>query len=369
VYSATTLPRRLLLPGATALLALGAHPAPRPPLFPMAPAWKTLLGDFVTPPLALDGKRLYVATRDGALRALDAGTGEPLWKVEGLPGRVSASDGVVLVRGPEGRLTSLQPRNGGVRWSVETKVTGTLPALIDEDRVLVAGGGLSAIDRDSGRVLWTRADGIEASAPPVRAGSRWLTGEADGTLHSRDRATGASLWTLRTGRALLAPPLVDGRRQRLYLGTADKRILAASLRDGHPGWHWTVGADVADPGLLLPGKVLFASYDAVLYALRRGGNLAWRAPLPSRPLSGPIEVAGYLLVACLEDQLVGIDPDTGDRVGAMRTSAEIRTAPIVTSQHVVLGLRDRSLIAYTRPDVPAAPAPEPAKVEAAPSGR
>ena len=39
------------------------------------PAWKTLLGDFVAPPLAADGRRVYVATRDGAVRALDPATG------------------------------------------------------------------------------------------------------------------------------------------------------------------------------------------------------------------------------------------------------------------------------------------------------
>ena len=207
-------------------------PAPKPPLLPLTPAWKTLLGDFVTAPLATDGRRVYVATRDGAVRALDPATGAVAWKAEGLPGRLSAADGVLLVRGEDGTLWSLQPRTGAVRWKTETGVAGTLPAVVDGDRALVAGRGLAAVDLASGRVLWSDASGAETTAPPVAAGSRLLAGEADGTLRCRDRATGSSLWTLRTAGALLAPPLVDEARRRLYLGTSDKRILEVSLDKG-----------------------------------------------------------------------------------------------------------------------------------------
>jgi outer membrane protein assembly factor BamB len=346
----------------------GKKVAPKPPLFPLTAAWKTLLGDFVTAPLAQDARRVYVATRDGAVRALEQATGAVEWKAEGLPGRLSAGDGILLVRGEAGTLWSLQPRTGAVRWKTETGVAGTLPAVIDGDRALVAGRGLAAVDLASGRVLWSDASGTDTTAPPVAAGSRLLTGEGDGTLRCRDRATGTSLWTLRTSGALLAPPLVDEAGRRLYLGTSDKRILEVSLDKGHRGWAWRVGADIGHPGLLLPDLVLFASYDAVLYSLRRGGNLAWRGALPSRPLSAPKLVGDYLLVACLENELVAFGKDTGAHAGSLRTSAEIRTPPIVAGGYVVVGLRDRSVIAYALPDTLPPTPPEP-QVAPPPTGR
>ena len=119
----------------------------------------------------------------------------------------------------------------------------------------------------------------------MSAGSRLLAGERDGTLRCRDRADRPVAVGRSDRPALLAPPLVDEARRRLYLGTTDKRILELSLDKGERGWAWRVGADIAHPGLLLPGQVLFASHDAVLYSLRRGGNLNWRGALPSRPLS------------------------------------------------------------------------------------
>ena len=132
-----------------------------------------------------------------------------------------------------------------------------------------------------------------------------------------------------------------------------------SLDKGKSGWTWRVGADVGYAGLLLPGQILFAPKDAVLYSFRRGGNLAWRRALPSRPLSAPLSLGGHVLVACLENELVAFDSDTGARTGGLRTSAEIRTPPIVAGGYVIVGLRDRSVIAYALPGTLPPPPPEP----------
>jgi outer membrane protein assembly factor BamB len=273
---------------------------------------------------------------------------------------------VVLLRGEDGTLKSLHPRTGAVRWTATTGVAGTLPAVVDGDRALVPGTGLAAVDLASGRALWADLTGAPTTAPPVSAGTRVLAGEADGTLRCRDRDTGQSIWVARTRGALLAPPLVDVPRRRLYQGTTDKRILELRLDDGRKGWAWRVGADVAFAGLLLPGQVLFASYDAVLYSLRPGGNLHWRAPLPSRPLSPPLRAGDYLLLACLENELVAFFPDSGRPAGRMRTTAEIRTPPLVLpGGFVALGLRDRSVIAFALP----AAAPGGTKVAPAAPGR
>jgi outer membrane protein assembly factor BamB len=352
--------------------ACGGGVRPRTPLFPAPAAWKTLLGDFVTS-LVTDHRRLYVSARDGSVRALEPVTGEVTWKVEGFPGQLSAGEGTLLVRGDDGTLTSLHPRTGRTRWQLKTEIVGALAAVLDGDRAFVAGQGVAAVELASGRLLWRESKGSESSAPPAPAGTRLLVGEKDGTLRSRDRATGASLWTLGTGSALLAPPLVDLERRRAYLGTTDKRIVSLRLDDGRPGWRWRVGADVADAGLLWGDRVLFASYDAVLWALHPGGNLAWRGSLPSRPLSPPLLVSGYVLVACLENELVAFTPESGRQASSLRTAAEIRTPPVVAGGVLAVGLRDRSVVGYSigtpEPAAPAPPEPAGGTVEGPPPGR
>ncbi len=327
-------------------LACAAHaPVALPPVFPMRQAWAAALPDFPEEPLSADAHHVFVATRDGSVVALDLTSGERLWRLADLPGRLAAGEGALVLRQASGTVVNLQPRTGAARWSIDSGVPGPLPPVIDGDRVLVAGRGLAALELASGRVLWKAEDGGEATAPLLVAGSRVYVGEADGTLRARDLESGKSLWTFKTAAALAAPPVVDGP-ERLFLGTRDRRILALRSKDGKLDWRWKVGADIHGPGLLYGHRVVFAAFDAVLWALERGnGNLGWRAPLTSRPLGGPILVDGVGLVACHETEVLGFDLRTGRPVGGLRTTAPIRTPPLVVGRRLFLGLRDRTVVA------------------------
>jgi len=297
--------------------------------------------------LATDGRRVFAITRDGIVRAFDPPTGQVLWQSEQSSGALAASETALILRLVDGTVKSLAPAKGSVRWEAASGIVGDLPPVLDGDRVLIAGKGMAALDAASGQVLWSAPTDPTVTAPPVAAGPRLLAGEEDGTLRCRDRASGVSLWKLRTASALLAPPVVDPERRRLYLGTTDRRILQVGLEKGNKGWAWKVGADVESPGLIHEHRVLFTAFDAVLYALNRGnGNLVWRAPLPSRPLSGPLLSGATVLVACHERDVIGFDVSTGRAVGNLRAAAQIGTPPLLLGGRLFLGLKDRSVVGY-----------------------
>jgi len=296
-----------------------------------------MVSDQLIPPLAADSSRVFVSTRDGAITAVDQGDGGVQWRAPGPLGPVGATDGTVVVRSEEGVVWSLRPRDGDVRWKVETGVAGTLPAVVDGDRVYVAGRGIVALDGETGRTLWGDPNGPEITALPVAV----------------------TQWSRLTGGALRAPPLVDEPRQRLYVGTTFRRVVALSLDKGERRWEWKVGADVQAGGLLMPDRVVFAAFDAVLWALRPGGNLDWRAPIPSRPLGGPLLVGDTILIVSRESDVVGYSAQTGRRRGSLRTTAEIRTPLLRAGSLVVVGLRDRSVEAYRLPATPPAGAAAP----------
>jgi outer membrane protein assembly factor BamB len=316
-----------------------------PPVFPMRQAWTASLPGLPEEPLATDGHRLFVTTRDGGLIALDTDRGEQLWALADVPGRAAAGEGSVILRQASGTVMSLHPKTGASRWSIDSGVPGGLPPVIDGDRVYVAGSGLAALDLESGRIVWKAQDGAEVTAPVAPGGPRLYVGEADGTLRARAREDGKSIWMFKTEAPLAAPPVVDGQ-DRLFLGTRDRRIVSLSAKDGDPGWRWKVGADIQGPGLIDGDRVVFAAFDAVLWALDRGnGNLAWRGLLTSRPIGGPIAVDGVALVACHENEVLGFDLRTGKAIGGLRTTAVIATRPVVVRRRLFLGLRDRTAIA------------------------
>jgi len=335
-----------------ALLAVACaarRPAPAP-VFPISPGWTTPLGESIDGPLAGDGSRVFVATRDGRVRALDALTGALLWQVSTGTGALSTGPSLLVVRQPDGVVLGLDPTSGATRFKASTNVAGRLPALVDAERLFVAGVGVAALAPGTGAVLWSASDGAEATALPSTSGACLFVPEADGTLRCRDVATGTTKWRFPTAHALLASPVTD-TQDRLFVGTTDRRFLALDARDGRARWRWKLGADAQTPAVLFAGQVIFATHEAVLYALDRGGgNLAWRAALPSRPFSGPLLSGRTVLVPChgtrpQESTIVGFDARTGARLGDVKTLGELRSPPLLLGDRLFLALRNRSVTA------------------------
>ena len=357
-----------LLIVASALSACLFHhrrPRPEPAIFPVTTEWTAQIGDALEgpparPPIATDGARVFVATVDGAVRGLDGGTGNVRWTVPDRPGTLSARQGLLVVREPDGTLWGMAPGSGSARWKAETHVAGALPAGLGEDAVFVGGEGLVALDAASGRVRWTADPAPRVSAPPVAWGKWVFVPEQDGTLRCREAATGKQVWAFSSKGALRSAPVVDEVGQRLMAGTGDRRLLALRLTDGHKRWTWKIGAEVQAVPAIFEDKVLFATHEDVLYALKRGGgNLVWLAPLPSRPLSAPLLAQGAALVACYgtrpkESFVVGFDARTGRRLGDLKTPSELAAPPILVGSGLVVALRDRSIVrfGFAGPEVP-----------------
>lgn len=316
------------------------------PVFPARTAWVASGDEWLVPPLASDAARLFAVGRAGTLRALDRTTGAVVWSLAGRAGRVSAGEGLVVLRQEDGTIWGLDPATGETRWQAATGVTGPLPAAVDAGKVVIAGDGAACLEAASGKTLWSSPPASRSSAPPVLSGPWVFLGGEDGGLRCLDAATGVLLWTYASGAALAAPPLLD-ERQRVLLGTTARRVVALrAAKRGEERWRWKVGADVRDAPALHGDLVLLAAYDAVLYAIDRGnGHMAWRAPLPSRPASGPLLLGGAVLVACHEKEIVGFDARTGKRLGGLTLPAGLQAPPLLVGDWLYVGLRDRSLLA------------------------
>src|SRR5437762_315615 len=166
--------------------ACHGRPVVPPDVFPMGTAWTSPVGESIAGPLATDGVRLFVATRDGAVRALDLATGALAWRVEGRPGVVGWGPGLLAVRGEDGTVWGMEAETGHARWKAESRIAGTIPPVVSRDAVLVAGEGLAVLDPATGAARWSVPAPPAVKGSPVAWESRVLAGEADGALRSRD---------------------------------------------------------------------------------------------------------------------------------------------------------------------------------------
>jgi outer membrane protein assembly factor BamB len=331
-----------------ALAACATHrPPPLKDVFPIATSWSVSAGEsHVDGALASDGGRVFVATRDGRVSGLDRFTGAALWTVSGRPGVLTYAPGTLILREADGTVWSMDPETGSARWKVESGIAGALPALVAPKAIVVAGDGLAALDPASGTVQWTVPE-VKATTAPALAGEAVVIGEGDGALRGRALADGHVLWSLPTAHPMQAAAIADADG-RILAGTTDRRFMAVDPKSGKPRWTWRLGADVHQPPLAFERFVLFATNEDVLYALDRGnGHLQWRAPLPSRPLAGPVLFGGAVLVACHgarpgETFLIAFNARTGVRLGDFKVPGEARTPPLLVEDRLYLGMRESS---------------------------
>ena len=340
-------PRWVLFACAAGAACASRAPIPPRAVFPIATVWTVSVGeDPIEGPLASDGGRVFVATQAGRVSGLDRFTGATVWQVSGRPGALALGGGVLALREADGTVWSMDPETGSARWKIESGVTGSSPPAVTADRIVVAGAGLAVLESASGKAVWSAMDARAVTAPAVTATSVVL-GEADGHIRARDLATGRVLWSYATARALQAAPVADDRG-RILVGTTDRRFLSLDGEKGEERWTWRLGADVQFPAAVFERYVLFATHEDVLYALDRGsGNLAWRAALPSRPLSRPVLFGDAVFVACHgarpgETFLIGFAARTGERQGDFKVPGEARTPPLLVEDRVYMGLRDRA---------------------------
>ena len=188
-------------------------------------------------PLAIDGV-LYVSTAWSKVKAFDARTGRLLWaydpKVPGqFAGRgccdvvnrgLAAWKGKIYVATYDGRLVALDARSGAVVWEVLTldhdkPVTSTGAPRIANGKVLIGNAGgefgvrgyLSAYDAESGRLLWRF---YTVPGNPALGFEQPILASAAATWHGQ-------WWQLGGGATVWDGILYDPKLNLVYFGTGN----------------------------------------------------------------------------------------------------------------------------------------------------
>ena len=258
------------------------------------PAWRTSLAP--VQPLASDGERAYVATRDG-IHALAAASGEVLWRED--PGAALTAPplahGGWVVAAAAGQLLALRAADGAVVWRKDLGPVHVRPAL-DGDLLVVSVG---APDAGAGRVV------------------------------ALDVTTGAVRWERAIDTAPTEPRALGGR---VYVGTGGKTFLTLDARSGWRESEARVGAVPRGAAAADDDHVYFTALDNTLRAVDRAdGALEWWRPLPYRPAAGPALIAGHVIVPGYERTLPAFRAADGTPAGQVTFSTLLAALPLVVS--------------------------------------
>ncbi|HJU25226.1 MAG TPA: outer membrane protein assembly factor BamB [Rhodanobacteraceae bacterium] len=300
--------------------------------------WKESVGDGAgrsgirLRPAYADGK-LYVASVDGKLAALDAATGKTIWEND------TRTHGLFGYFGKKKHYPDALYA-GGPSVNGDLMVVGTLD------------GHVYGLDAATGKQRWAAELSDEVVSAPTIDGGLVYARTNDGRIYALDAATGARKWvndqaeipllSLRgNGPVLVAHGVV-------FYGSDDGKIVALRSDTGSAQWQQQLAKgegrsdieklDDADGSLQLDGDTLFAdAYHGSLVSVNApDGKVNWNRPFSS-----------YVGVAIAGKQVIGIDEDS--QVWAMDASTgadvwkqdelEYRwlTGPAVQGRYAVVG--------------------------------
>lgn len=299
-------------------------------------------------PAFADG-RLFVAGYAGDVSALDAGTGQRIWRVDTelpITAGVGLSASSALIGTIDGRVVALDRATGDERWraTVASEVL-TLP-VADQGVVVVRSvdGTITGLDERDGSRLWgyntvLPALTLRGASKPLLARGLVIVGLDNGRILLLDLANGTPV-----GERLVAPPRgrteverlvdIDGELRLvdsiLYLTAYQGRVAAIDLRDGQLRWAHDISSY---SGLDVAGNRVFVVDDAdTVEALERSsGTPLWQQrALNGRRLGAPVAVGGYVVVADFQGYLHWLDAGDGRIRARVRADGDgLSAAPLV----------------------------------------
>lgn len=300
----------------------------------------------------VDGGRIYVAEREGEIRALDANNGHTLWKIDSelnISGGPGAGDGLVLVGTSDAELAAFDQENGQLRW--RTRVSSEVVSVpkIDQGVVVVhtIDGKLTGLQAGNGKQLWVYERSmpvlsLRGSSSPVISGSNVICGFANGKLMAFDLNDGHVLWeatiSVPRGRSELermvdihGDPLVLGGA--VYVATYQGDLAGVIEQNGEVVWRRSLSSYA---GLGNDFRQLYVTdaEDNVWAVDPRNGSALWKQDkMMGRKLSAPVAIGDYVVVGDYEGYLHWLSPEDGRLVGRIRVGSDrISTQPVVVDE-------------------------------------
>jgi outer membrane protein assembly factor BamB len=203
---------------------------------------------------ALAGDSVFVAAADGTIARLDAGSGNPLWRINaGVPltAGVGADAGTVAV-GAAGGVLLVYSADGKQRWKAQASSEILGAPAVSQGLVIVRSidNRIAAFDADSGDRRWQ----LQRTAPAL---------------------------------ALRSAPGIAVDAQSAYVGMPGGRMVALALTNGGPRWEVAVGdprgateleriADVSGLPVLVGREVCAVAYQGRIGCVDAGsGATRW----------------------------------------------------------------------------------------------
>ena len=276
--------------------------------------WSVDLKEPVGAAVGFGADMVLIGTKNGHVYALASENGELRWKGSvstEILSRPAAQSGVVVVQTIDGKVFGLSANDGSRLWvqqRIEPSLSlrGTSSPLISEGVVFAgfANGKVVALNLQSGRPVWERSVAqprgrneidrlIDVDATPLVAGGALFAVSYQGKLVAIDRGSGREIWTRE--ESSYSGMVADARN--VYLTDAQGHVSAFDQRSGSNLWTQDQlrGRGLNRPSLIVDYLAVGDFEGYVHWLSRDSGELVARTRIGSSPINGSGIASGNTL--------------------------------------------------------------------------
>ncbi|MDH7511014.1 MAG: PQQ-binding-like beta-propeller repeat protein [Methanolinea sp.] len=277
--------------------------------------------DIVSSSPAVANGVVYIGGLKTKVHALDAYSGDLLWKYKvpirttsrsGISSSPAVAGGTIFIANMDGVVYAFDEETGALLWNytpTDKQEIFSSPAVADGAvYVLTYGADLYALDASTGTLLWkyeTAGDYGAYASPAVSGGVVYTGSGLNGPFRALDARTGALLWETPSVVSPYSSPAVA--HGVVYTGSMDNSIYALDASDGTILWNFTTGDKVYSSPAVAHGVVYAGSNDCNLYALDASdGRLLWNFTVNDGIISSPAVAGGIVYFGCNDGRVYAL---------------------------------------------------------------
>ena len=323
-------------------------------------AWKVGLGGSVDgSPIVVDG-RVFVGTNRGLFAAINATTGEVLWRAE-LEGAVcsaAAASGDRLAVGTARGFLYCLGLDGGILWRVHAwDAVVASPLVVGEAAVWGSMDGLLHCTRlNDGTTLWERPLAGGVSGSPCGGADLVHVGDEKGVVWAVRPESGEVVWRRETGCPVMAAPVLAGEVLLVPLVSPSQLtppkvpyLLALDHGTGEPRWQVVEARSVFASPLWTDAGVIYVSVEGylsetLLRCQRRDGAVeVWRQRIGGVVDSSPAATAERAYFGAQDGCLYVADLRSGTVISRVQLAPKIFSSPALEDGRLHVGASDGCL--------------------------
>jgi outer membrane protein assembly factor BamB len=197
-------------------------------------------------PMAVNGERIYIATIEHKVLAVNFGSGAIEWTVDlgaAIAGGVNLVDGKLVVGTFTDKIIALDPKDGAKIWEIAADGFVWTAPIISDGTIFATdlGGVLRAVKLEDGAAVW-RADLTETiQAGPAGDGSNIYVGTTKGKVRAYSIASGAQVWEQSVSKGgIYGRVRVEGGKVLVVVNGGDYVLAALSPENGSILWTYKV---------------------------------------------------------------------------------------------------------------------------------